>query len=90
MTTLSELKELLELKFPNAYFRKGVDFSLDTKDSIWCGCDSIIGKNTKMFNHNGKQSMYEFGAHKKLCKFVNKYGYFVEAYDCETYFIYKI
>lgn len=85
--TTTKLITLLEAKFPKAWFKEGSEFSQGMGGGVWTGEGSYIG-DEPMFDYNDMSSLYEFGAHVKLCKFVEKHGYYVEAYDCGTYFIF--
>ena len=89
MATVTELIELLNKRFPKAWFKKGKDFSTsgDYDKSVWTGEDSYIGKE-RMFDYYSESKKYIFGAHNSLCDFVEKYGYYVECYDAGTFFIF--
>jgi hypothetical protein len=87
--TITKLITLLEKKFPNAWFKEGAEFSNSTSGSVWTGEGSMIG-DEEMFNYFGSGDTYKFGAHIKLCNFVEKNGYYVECYDAGTYMIYPI
>lgn len=87
---IEKLIELLEAEFPNAWFKDGGDFSNGTENSVWTGEGSYIGKGedeVEMFDHYNMGENYQFGAHVKLCRFVESHGYWVECYDAGTYFI---
>jgi hypothetical protein len=92
MKTTTELITLLEKRFPNAWFKEGVEFQNGYEKSVWTGEGSYIGKGEKvipMFDSYEMGKNYEFGAHIQLCRFVEKYGYFVECYDGGTFFIWQ-
>ena len=90
MKTTAQLITLLEKKFPKAWFKEGEDFSSSYDTAVWTGEGSYIDKaeTTQMFSYYNLSDDYQFGAHVKLCEFVEKHGYFVECYDGGTYFIF--
>lgn len=91
MTTRDELMVLLKNKFPNIWTKPSEEFN-GKGGAVWTGTDSYIDSNKKIpaFNPFGSNKKYEMDVHVDLVKFLNKYGYYVESYDCGTYFIYSI
>jgi hypothetical protein len=90
MKTVSELITLLQKRFPNAWFKEGEGFGDGYDKSVWTGEGSYVGKGDSkcdMFDDYDMSDKYEFGAHVQLCRFVEKYGYYVECYDGGTFFI---
>ena len=89
MISTTKLIELLEEKFPNAWFKEGEGFSSGYERAVWTGEGSYMDKDSvvEMFDSYDMGENYEFGAHVKLCRFVEKHGYYVECYDNGTFFI---
>lgn len=88
-TTTEQMMEALVKRFPKAWFKAGKEFSKsgDYDSAVWSGEGSYIGKE-EMFKYYTTSSKYIFGVHKKLCDFVERYGYYIESYDGGTYFIF--
>lgn len=87
--TRDEMMALITNRFPNIWMKPSEQFN-GTKDAIWTGTDSFIDKDKKIpaFNDSIESKKYDLGVHVTLVAFLSKHGYYAEAYDCGTFFIY--
>lgn len=89
--TRDEMMALITKRFPNIWMKTSEQFD-GRKDAIWTGTNSFIDKDKEVpaFNDFIESKKYDIGVHVTLVSFLNKHGYYAEAYDCGTFFIYMI
>ena len=92
---LAKLKTELAKSFPKVWIKDGDDFDTNHKKTLWTGEGSEIdvtvdGETYEIaaFNMYGGNN-YTCGVVNELHKFLHKRGFFAEAYDSGTFFIYK-
>lgn len=87
--TRDELIALMNKRYPNIWTKPSELFD-GRKDAVWTGTDSYMDKDKKIpaFNDAIESKKYDLGVHVDLVKFLAKHGYYTEAYDCGTFFIY--
>jgi hypothetical protein len=96
---LVQLQADLAKHFPKVWIKQGSLFSNDHCESLWTGEGSMIveadpedGSSIELEAFDMYpmfESMYEFGVYKKLADFLRERGYYAEAYDGGTFFIWK-
>jgi hypothetical protein len=97
--TISELRELLKVYFPKVWIKDGAEFSRGHRGSLWTGEGSMINVTVAVggdrmtfevpaFDMSDMSEMYVFGVHRELHAFLDQRGFFAEAHDPGTYFIY--
>jgi hypothetical protein len=96
---IQELKQILSEQFPKVWIKDGKEFDNIHDDSLWTGEGSEIevkdeasGQTFMMaaFDSFNTSSWYVFGVHKYFHNALEDYGFFTEAYDGGTYFIYEV
>jgi hypothetical protein len=94
-----QLQADLAKHFPKVWIKEGSLFSNNHCESLWTGEGSMI----ELFLANGEslgeveafdmypvfESLYVFGVHKNLHAFLQERGYYAEAHDGGTYFIWQ-
>ncbi len=89
-----ELMSTLKKMFPEAWFKPGEYFDNDeSENSIWTGEGSYANNGMELFNYyaeDPEEKTYIMGVYKPLYNFLDSVGYYAEAYDAGTYFIYPV
>lgn len=81
-----QLKNAIAKKFPNIWMKDSEEFD-GTQKAIWTGEGSDIDGVPAFGVYN---EGYVFGVHPELHKFLESKGWYTEAYDPGTFFIFKI
>lgn len=99
--TLEQLKAEISDDFPGVWIKDGAEFDADHIGSLWTGegSEHLVGVNEiesgvelwdmPVFDSYANSDWYEFGVLKEFSEFLRDRGYFAEAYDGGTYFIWK-
>lgn len=83
MNILEELRD----EFPQGWFKDGSEFDGSVRRVVWTGEGSEIDGIPAFDNY--AESGYTFGVLNELNDFVEDRGYYFEAYDGGTFFLYK-
>jgi len=83
----------LKLAFPGCWFKDGGEFDNSQRRLVWSGEGSYI-EGMQAFSNDAwetdpDETMYTMMVHNQLNKFVEERGYYWEAYDGGTHFLYK-
>lgn len=98
---LKQLKQELRAAFPKMWIKDGAEFDSRHANSLWTGEGSMhtvvfdIGGETEqfdmpVFDMYSEFEMYEMGVLKQVADFLRARGFYAEAYDGGTFFIYKV
>ncbi len=94
--TKANLKEALAIRFPGVWTKPGEDFSQEFKGSLWTGEDSWIQINcagdmikVPAFDYHDEFGLYPYGVLETLAKWLESHGFYAEAYDGGTFFIWE-
>lgn len=92
MKTLNraDLWERLKSKYPDGWFKDGADFDAAHAGSIWTGEGAMHTDGYELFNYWNESEMYVMGVHHELEEFLYGAGWYAEAHDGGTYFIWPI
>ena len=83
-----ELMDLLEKRFPKAWFKPGENFGGGYSErTIWTGEGSEANNGMPLFDAYSSSSKYVMDVYKPFNDLVESMGYYVEPYDSGTYFI---
>jgi hypothetical protein len=90
---LVQLQRALAIHFPDVWIKEGSLFSNDHCESLWTGEGSKIirdGLELEAFDmYPFFPALYEFGVLQELADFLRERGFYAEAHDPGTYFIWK-
>lgn len=94
--SFERLAQLLADRFPKLWIKPGEQFDARQKDSLWTGEGSYItvvedGEAFELdaFDMYGDHGLYECGVVNQLAEFLSERGFYTEAYDGGTFFIYR-
>lgn len=89
-TSRTKLIEVLNKKFPKVWTKLGEEFSPNYQGSIWTGEGSEVDEEgTPAFCMFGPQSLYDLGVYIPLAQLLEKHGWFAEAHDGGTFFLFE-
>lgn len=96
---LVQLHAEINKHFPKIWIKEGSLFDNAHCESLWTGEGSFIEFTDELEGHPVPvavfdmypmfESMYEFGVYKDFAEFLRERGYYAEAYDGGTFFIWK-
>lgn len=95
---LNQLQQALAKTFPKMWIKHGDQFDSQHAKSLWTGEGSMVDiqledgpLELEMFDmYSCMPEQYEFGVHHSLRDFLKQNGYYAEAYDAGTFFIWKV
>jgi hypothetical protein len=90
-----QLKTELATRFPKVWIKDGAEFDSRHANSLWTGEGSEIDVHgdqvytVAAFDNYSDSVQYVFGVWRELHNFLHARGFYAEAYDGGTYFIYE-
>jgi len=93
MKSSSILEQLIK-EFPDCWFKDGREFDNSPNRIVWSGEGSSVNGEMafsyQSYEFDASEKLYTMGVLNELNKFCTDRGYYWEAYNGGTYFLYKM